>query len=112
MEGEGWDVFGGTVYAARYGEANDAQLLEAFRREIPALINADPDYYRTTREFIFPSGRLVFCVATGQKRDGSLWWGVMAVGASIKPPPEYATISKVVGQEAIFKAVEEGDFDE
>src|SRR6266498_4051207 len=106
-----YDVFGRTVYASRQGEVTDEQLLAAFRQEVPTLIETDPDFYRTTREFVIPSGRLVFCVATGQKRDGSLWWGVMAVGGSVKPPPEYASISHAVGEAAIMRAVAEGDFD-
>jgi hypothetical protein len=107
------DVVGMTLYAQEVGPPHsDISLMENLRRALPTLMDTDPDDYRTTREFVFPSGRLVYVVALGQKRDKSLWYAVMAVGASVNPPPEYITVSKAVGTSALEKAFDEGDFDE
>lgn len=109
---DGWDCFGTTVYARQEGDITEPELIEALRYWVPALINTDPDGYRTTRELCFASGRLTFVVAVGQMRDGVLWYAVMAVGEGSAPPPEYAVASRVVGQEACQIAAGEGDFDE
>lgn len=110
-----FDVIGTTVYAQSTGvgrQFTELELMQSLRYQIPSLIGADPDDYRTTREFAFQSGRLTFVVALGQKRDRCLWYSVMAVGATAKPPPEYITVAKAVGAEALQKSCDEGDFEE
>lgn len=110
---ESYEVIGSTVYAQVRGKAlDDQELLTALRMQIPMLISTDPDDYRTTREIVFEAGRLVFVVSLGQRRDRSIWYSVMAVGRTRNPPPEYATVAKAVGDEAVQWAANEGDFED
>lgn len=112
MGREGWECVGGTIYAQTAEGVSELELVAAMRPLVPGLINADPDYYRTTRELVFVAGELTFCVSVGQKRNGAIWYAVMAVGATLAPPIEYETSSRRVGQAIVQAAADEGDFDE